>query len=103
MRTWTPSRGIKWQEDTLKPRPVTSCSGPWGRKGVLGSGVAASHSIVSPHLHGRHPRSPCTGPGSPSYLALCVLFPAKVGRLALALGNGASEEVLVTLSLLSSR
>ena len=38
-----------------------------------------------------------------AYLAFCVRFPAKAGRLALALGNGASEEVLATLSLLSSR
>ena len=41
--------------------------------------------------------------GEAAYLAFCVRFPAKAGRLALALGKGASEEVLASLSLLSSR
>lgn len=38
-----------------------------------------------------------------SYLALCVLLPPEVGRLALVLGKGASEEELASGSLLSSR
>lgn len=41
--------------------------------------------------------------GEAAYLAFCVRFPAKAGKLALALGKGASEEVLASLSLLSSR
>lgn len=52
------------------------------------------------------PLTPALQPLSPwvmggPYLALCVLFPAEVGRLLLE--NGASEEELLKRSVLSSR
>lgn len=70
------------------------------RAGVPDGRVGAGGRLSPAHLRPPHPQPRQEGA---SYLAFCVLFPPKVGRLALALGNGASADVLVTLSLLSCR
>ena len=87
---------------TLKPRPLAPCSDPRG-EAVGGRGPGQGRLSPTYLRPGPHPAAPREGWGVASYLAFCVLFPARAGRLALALGNGASEEVLATLSLLSSR
>lgn len=87
-------------EKMLKPRPLTPCSDPRGEAGGGPGRGRLSPTYLRP---GPHPAAPREDWGVASYLAFCVLFPAKAGRLALALGNGASEEVLATLSVLSSR